>query len=171
MITGQITGDEQLIEAFRAMPTDVRQSVARRVLRLSIVLQRHVKERKLSGQVLRNRTGRLRRSITREVTEQPTAIIAKVGTNVSYARIHEYGGVVRAHDVYPKHAKALSFIWHGKRVFFARVHIPQIKMPERSFLRSSLRELRGQITSELKAEVHGALKSTLSRQAAALRKG
>lgn len=55
-------------------------------------LARHVQERKLSGDVLDVRTGTLRRSITSNLVDQRLAV--RVGTNVEYARIHEFGGII-----------------------------------------------------------------------------
>jgi hypothetical protein len=36
--------------------------------------------------------------------------------------------------------KALAFVLGGKQVFTARVNLPAVTMPERSYLRSSLAE-------------------------------
>jgi phage gpG-like protein len=61
------------------------------IRRLAIRVQGYVKESKLTGQVLHVRTGTLRRSINQTVDDLGTEIWAKVGTNVKYARVHEYG--------------------------------------------------------------------------------
>src|SRR3989304_768029 len=58
-------------------------------------LQNRVVE-KLTGIVLHIRTGTLRRSITNQVFRSGPKIIGKIGSNLVYARIHEFGGIIRA---------------------------------------------------------------------------
>lgn len=118
---------------------------------LSLELQRDVKEQKLSGQVLKARTGTLRRSINREVRVNGGLIEGIVGTNLAYAAIHEYGGVVPAHIIEARRARALAFTPRGSSevIFRRRVEIPAVRMPERSFLRSALRELQPRIQAGL----------------------
>jgi phage gpG-like protein len=104
---------------------------------------------KLSGPVLKNRTGTLRRSINYRIAETGTSIKAFVGTNVVYARIHEYGGVTKPHVIMPRNAKALHFLMGGKDAFAKSVQHPGSKMPERSFLRSTLTDMQSEIRQEL----------------------
>jgi hypothetical protein len=61
------------------------------VQRLTIKLQKKVKEEKLSGQVLGVRTGRLKRSIQQDVQVQGTKISGVVSTNVFYGVGWELG--------------------------------------------------------------------------------
>jgi phage gpG-like protein len=97
-----------------------------------------VKGDKLSGQVLNVRTGRLRRSINARITESTTGIEAKVGTNVEYARAHEFGfkGTVTVKE----HMR------RGKRV---RAHARNVNIPQRSFLRSTATEMRPEIDKRI----------------------
>jgi phage gpG-like protein len=100
-----------------------------------------VKERKLSGQVLKNRTGTLRRKINYQLRETPTEVSASVGVQLSYAAVHEYGfdGIVTVKE----HLRTITQAF-GRPI--APVHVHRgahqrhMKLPERSFLRSSLRE-------------------------------
>lgn len=96
---------------------------------------------KLSGQVLRVRSGRLRQSIHTRVTKLEGGFLAQVGTNVKYARIHEYGGWVRLPAIFPVKKKALHFFIGSKEIFAKFVRAHAIRIPERSYLRSSLAEL------------------------------
>lgn len=135
----------------------------RRVLtKLSIEVQASVKGNKLTGQVLHVRTGTLRRSINRVVTEDETGFYAQVGTNVKYAAIHEYGftGVVqvRQHSrrMFEKSAKKGKRTSIGESI--VRAHARRVHMPERSFLRSTVREMFPRIQQELKAAALRALK-------------
>jgi len=61
-------------------------------------------------------TGRLRRSINERVTVTKDRVVAQVGTNVIYGKVHEKGLTVRGH-----------------------------KMPERPFLRPSVEEKKPRI--------------------------
>lgn len=71
-------------------------------------------------------TGHLKNSIS--VISDNDA--ASVGTNVIYAAIHHYGGTTRAHEIKPRHKKALAF---GGRVF-KKINHPGSKIPARPFL-------------------------------------
>lgn len=139
--------------------------------RLAIELQGNVKEDKLSGQVLHVRTGTLRRSINQRVESSGSQIVATVGTNVEYAAIHEYGFhgqvTVREHlrrsraqmglarfrmnklgeriEVKGSYAKAGG----GNGEVYVRSHTREVDLPERSFLRSALREMQPKIIQEI----------------------
>lgn len=142
MLTVNIPTDQGIFLRLPLMAGNIRKRVSMAVYRLAIELQRYIVVNKLSGQVLNKRTGRLARSIQQRVVDTPTDIRAYVFSagDVKYAAIHEYGGVIPAHKVQAKNAQALSFMWHGKRVTVKSVQIPNVHMPERSFMRSSLRE-------------------------------
>jgi phage gpG-like protein len=113
---------------------------------------------KLSGGVLHVRSGRLLASLRSSVRESPDFITGQVqaGRGVPYARIHEYGGRTKPHVIEARNALALRFTVGGKVVFARSVNHPGSLIPERSYLRSSLAELRGQIVEDLKAAVFAA---------------
>lgn len=125
------------------------------IVRLSIELQAYIKGSKLSGQVLRNRTGTLRRSINWRVVDTPTSIRGYVGTNVKYAKPHEYGfqGPVQVKE----HLRTIKQAW-GKPIsettFPVRSHTRQVNIPERSFLRSALRDKRDHIIAKLEKALY-----------------
>ncbi|NTV02430.1 MAG: HK97 gp10 family phage protein [Chlorobiaceae bacterium] len=139
MITGEIIKGEDLGARFAHAGPFMTTAVHKAVMRVSLKLVSRVKE-KLSGEVLNVRTGRLRRSIHAEYEFGPTQAIAVVGTNVEYGRIHEFGGVIR-----PKTKKALRFQIDGRWIV-----TKMVRMPERSFLRSSMRELAPGIREEIR---------------------
>lgn len=135
-ISAWIEGDAEVVQTLEAMPASTRAELHKSTLKLAISMVAYVKQQKLSGQVLRNRTGTLRRSITHEVKELPNEIKATVGTNVAYARPHEFG-------------------WHGNvlidQAFGRKLKFPvwkTVTLPPRSFLRSSLRERAASIRKE-----------------------
>lgn len=117
---------------------------------------------KLTGPVLKVQTGRLRKSIGRTgCYAVPSGggfqLRASVGSNVgfahgqavAYAAIHEFGGRTAPHLIVPKKAKALSFSMGGRQVFARAVHHPGSRIPERSYLRSTVREQLPKVTAAI----------------------
>lgn len=70
------------------------------------IIQDHIKNTKLRGSPLKRRTGVLSRSVTTQVTSDGRT--GRVGTNLVYGPIHEFGGVIR-----PKNAKFLAIPLSG----------------------------------------------------------
>jgi phage gpG-like protein len=151
MIQGELLGGDELAAVMRVKAPTFQRNFGQAILRLTVELLRNVKDDKLSGQVLNVRTGRLRRSINQRTsgldTPQPEGV---VGTNVVYARPHEYGfkGVVsvKTHMRIQKQA-------FGKAITPVEVTVPQhsrrVNLPEKSFLRSALADLQPRIKEEL----------------------
>ena len=159
MLNVTLVGDRELVAKFDAMPQRVHDALLAKVTALALKLEDKVKSEKLSGQVLNVKTGALRRSIFETVTDNATSVIGKVASSgdVKYAAIHEFGGTIPAHDIYPVNAKALAFMLGGKQVFASVVHHPGSVMPERSYLRSSLDDMRDEIIDGLREAVVGAV--------------
>lgn len=153
MITAYLVGDTELIARLSAMPGRLQSGIARAVTKLALDLQRRTQQ-KLSGPVLKVRTGLLRSSINYQVKQSSTEVTATVGTNVFYGKIHEFG-VPHSWEIRPRTARALAFEVGGQTIFAMRVTHPPL--PERSFLRSSLREMEPMIKSELEGAVAGVL--------------
>jgi phage gpG-like protein len=149
MLTVQLVGDDRLVARLEAMPGRLHDGIARAVTRLGFELQRRVQE-KLSGEVLKVRTGTLRSSINTQITDTPTEVSATVGTNVAYARYHEYG-VARSWVIEARNAQVLRFTIGGQTLFRRRVTHPPL--PERSFLRSALAEMAPQIEEGLREAI------------------
>lgn len=149
MITGELIGDAALIKYLDTIPLKLRPELKKRVEMLSIALQSHVKQNKLSGQVLNRRTGTLSRSVARRVEDGADGVQGVVGTNIEYGGIHEFGGRTKPHIIEAKNAAALKFTIGGRTVFAKSVNHPGSIIPERSFLRSALADLRTKIETEL----------------------
>lgn len=163
MLSVQLVGDKELIARLQSAPEAVRKALVRKSYQLAIALQRKIRTEKLSGQVLNKRTGALQSSIFYEVTETQYGVIAKVaaGKDVPYAAIHEYGGTTKPHVIEATKAQALHFHVGGKEVFAKRVNHPGSRMPERSYMRSSLGEMHEQIVEGLTEAVKEGMKATL----------
>lgn len=131
------------------VPEATRAAVRGEVVSLTQALAQLVRE-KLSGGVLNVQSGRLLNSIRSQMIENPTSVYGKVSTQgVPYAAIHEYGGVTRPHDIRPVNAGALW--WEGAAHPVKLVHHPGSKIPERSYMRSSLAEMQDDIVARLTA--------------------
>lgn len=79
----------------------------------------------LSGQILNRKTGTLAKSLNYKMMND---YLSKVGTNVIYGAIHEYGGIIR-----PKVADALRF-----KVKDQWVTTKKVTMPARHWLSNAL---------------------------------
>lgn len=150
MINVTLVGERELVAKLQRMPRGLHDVLRRRISSLVMLLKARV-QRKLSGEVLNVRTGALRRSIQAEVLDEGNAIWGRVFStgDVKYAGIHEFGGKTPAHIIEPRNGSVLAFMMGGSMVFARRVHHPGSVMPERSFMRSSLREMREQIISTI----------------------
>jgi phage gpG-like protein len=162
MITATVVGGTELIARLQAMPGGVRDGLARALKRLQLDFIREVVSGKLSGQVLRRRTGSLASSINpgggvTRFEETDTSLTAFIGTNIKYAHVHEYGFqgtvTVRAHlrritQVFGRPVTATQNVGSYTR---------RMNLPERSFLRSTLREMEPRIRSEMEQAVRAVL--------------
>ena len=140
MLNAYVVGSEQVARSFRTMPDIILGRIEAVTEKFCLDLSARVKARKLTGQVLNVRTGRLRRSIHHELTRTSTKVQGAVGTNVEYARIHEYGGTFQV----PPHNRLITQAW-GKDLGFPvwqSVRGHSRRVPARSFLRVAYSEMR-----------------------------
>lgn len=145
MIEAVIKGDRELVAELSTFPQRLQARLERVMRRLGIQLQGIVKGQKLSGQVLKNRTGHLRASIGEETVATADGITTTVGVRqgptVIYGRAHEFGfdGVVTVRD----HLRTIKQAF-GRSITPRTVEIPahsrHMHLPERSFLRSALQD-------------------------------
>lgn len=143
----EVRGDKDIVLGFGTLPE-------RMVNRLEVVIRRHIEaiknaaQAKVSGGVLKLRTGALRDALGRgtSVSRSDTRIVGKVGLAGADAKTaiaggaQEYGATIAAHIVRAVNTSKLRFTIDGKFFFAKQVLIQETKIPEHSFLRSSLRE-------------------------------
>ena len=161
MIAAELIGAERVVAFLELLPQKAMAAIKADVSRLAITLLRKVKEEKLSGQVLRNQTGTLRRSINQRVEVfGQQAVVGSVGTNLSYAAAHEFGfnGPVNV----KAHLRLVKKAW-GKTVRSPQEHpvrafTRQMHLPEKSFLRSAMAEMAPEIRDGLEAAINKAVK-------------
>jgi phage gpG-like protein len=145
-------------EALAELPDRLRETLSVKANMLAGALQAKIQQ-KLSGAVLNQKSGALARSIVATVDDSSANVSASVAVagDIKYAAIHEFGGVIPPHEIVPGKAKALAFVIGGKEVFAARVNLPAIAMPERSYMRSSLAEMADEIAEQLTEAVADAM--------------
>ena len=117
-------------------------------------------QEKLSGEVLKARSGRLKNSIVETGLSTNSGVIADfVATDgsVPYARIQEFGGRIDIPEIVPRSTKALAFEYGGKLVFAKRAAAHTVTIPDRSYLRSALAELSLALTDGIRKIVTEAL--------------
>jgi phage gpG-like protein len=153
----QIELRDDFSASLAGMPDQVRQALSSKANALAVALEAKIQQ-KLSGGVLNMRSGALASSIVATVDESSADVSVRIGTSgdVKYAAIQEFGGTIPPHEIVPDKAKALAFVV-GKQVFAARVNLPAVTLPERSYLRSSLAEMAGEIRDELSGAVAEAM--------------
>jgi phage gpG-like protein len=145
--------------ALAGMPDRVRQALSDKANALAAALQEKVQQ-KLAGTVLNTKSGALAGSIVVTVDDASANVAARIATSpdIKYAAIQEYGGTIPPHEIVPDKAKALAFVVGGKQMFAARVQIPAVTLPERSYMRSSLAEMADEIKDGLSEAVVGAIR-------------
>lgn len=159
--------DESLIATFRGYPGRLAAALLNAMQRITLKIQTVVKEEKLTGQVLHVRTGTLRRSINRRIWISGDQINGAVGTNVEYAGPHEFGfhGTVTVREHQRRIRARVDAKWAGKKkgkvigIAHVKAFTRTMNLPERSFLRSSLRELEQFTANEIRRSAQGALRS------------
>jgi phage gpG-like protein len=88
-----------------------------------------------------------------------SAITATISsTGVRYAAIHEFGGTIHIPEITPQKASVLAFQIGGQTIFAMRAKAHDVRIPQRSFMASALREMQPRIRSELQDAVNKALK-------------
>lgn len=150
MIKGELIGGDKLIIAMRNRGEVARDAIGRAVMRMTVQLQRNVKL-KLTDNVLKVRSGTLRRSINQKVSGQGTTIVkGEVGTNVVYGRFWEFG--FQGTQNVKAHLRTIKKAF-GKDItpvtFEMPAHTRNVHATPHSFLRSALDELQPTIKEEL----------------------
>ena len=152
--------DQRFVQFLRSRLPTIKTALTERMQALMISLQAHIVADKLSGQVLHHRTGHLIDSVRLEppqATVEGQMVVGGVqsgGAIATYAKIHEYG-TTDSYEIVPSTKKALAFLVNGRQVVVKRVLHPPF--PERSFMRSSLEDMRQTIVAGLQSAINESL--------------
>jgi phage gpG-like protein len=120
------------------------------------MLANYIRADKLSGQVLKNRTGNLRNSVLPMVDASGVLMTGKVyvDSTALYGAYQEYGAHIP--DRYPVNAKALRWYAAGGSPIFA-MHARAFDLPPRPFMAPALAEKSAEITAALQTSVNQAI--------------
>ena len=164
----KIFGYEAVKRWFERSPAEARAAMEKAMTQSLFVVERAAKL-KVSGAVLKVRTGRLRSSIgapggegIKTVTITPAGVVGTIGTKVKYARIHEIGGTIHVPDITPRNKSALRFFVGGKAIFAKRVKAHDVTMPARPYLGPAIDESRDKIDKIFGGVVKKALRDLKS---------
>ena len=160
MLRMEFIGGDVLAAVLRSYGDKVQTAIVQSVGRSALKLQSEVMDNRLSGQVLNVRTGNLYRSIHQQVTSSGGAVIGKVNTNVRYGKAHEYGfaGTVNVKASLRQVRQAFGRPLKSPRYVQVRAHSRNVRLPERSFLRTALRDMKPMIETDLQKSIEGALR-------------
>jgi phage gpG-like protein len=162
MFALEVDGLEETRAQLDGYPAALQAALSAKATELAAALADLVKNDKLSGAVLNARSGALSDSITANVTAEGDDILASVGSegDVKYAAIQEHGGKTSAHEILPAKGDVLAFISGDGQHFARRVEHPGSVIPERSYLRSSLDDMKDEIVDGLADAAAEAWEST-----------
>lgn len=150
MFNATLVGDTALIVRLKTLPKSVFDALYTKVLKLSLALQAHIVRDKLAGQVLGVVSGDLRRSIQQKMDATEMAVFGVVYSagDVKYAGAHEFGfdGDVTV----KQHTRTMVFGKEAALPFSVGPYTMHMKMPERSFMRSSLTDMKEEISTGMK---------------------
>lgn len=161
MLNVEFIGGDAIAAVLKAYSDGVQSAVEKSIGRSVLKLQREVMRNRLSGQVLNVRTGNLRRSIQhQQVTSSGGLVVGEVNTNVRYGVAHEYGfaGTVNVKASMRRIRQAFGRPLKSPRYVQIRAHSRNVKLPERSFLRSALRDMKPKIEADLQKSIKRALR-------------
>jgi phage gpG-like protein len=150
MFALEVRGLDETSARFDAYPAALQAALGAKATELATALADLVKN-KLSGAVLNTSSGALRDSIAASVTADSDSVLASVGSegDVKYAAIQEYGGKTSAHEILPVKGDVLAFVSGDGQRFARRIEHPGSVIPERSYLRSSLEDMKDEILAAL----------------------
>ena len=168
MIEGQVLVSD-LVRRLEQMPDKFRARILQVVTNTVTRVEERAKE-KLSGPVLHRRTGLLRSRVVQQITDEPNRILGIVSNNVAYAAAHEFGfdGTVNVREHLRRTKTKAQLYLKGNKAgqvnkaktrkvqrekepeITVRAHSMHMRLPERSFLRSSLAEERDRYLNDLR---------------------
>lgn len=148
--TSKVDGDAKIVTLFSRSAANARPRLKRALQFLGIGLVAYIQKTKLRGQRLKQRTGRLSGSIHEETVEDASSITTHVGTNVKYARPHEYGYAQPTQ--YKAHLRQIRQAWGrpiAPKEIHVRARVVKMNISEKRFMRDSLAEFQPKIKTTM----------------------
>jgi phage gpG-like protein len=160
VISAELLGGGPALDRLRALPDAANAGLARAIAKLGIVLQSNVQQDKLSGEVLKIRSGALKSSINVEIDKSAIGVTATVFTDLDYAAVQEYGfsGTVNVRASLRLVKQAFGHPIATKTVS-VRAHSRQMDLPARSFLQSALDDMGPDVSADVEDALREAITS------------
>jgi len=146
MLTFQIKGTQKLLKALGDVPKQTRRSTERALTKSAHLVERNAKQNLTGGRPLNVRSNTLRSSVRTKVDK--TKLEARVGTNVVYGPVHEFGATIR-----PKRKKWLHWLGPAGEKIFAK----KVVVPKRPWLQPAFDQAQARIKKFFKDEISGGL--------------
>jgi phage gpG-like protein len=137
---------QQDLDRLKEFPARARRGMESGMRKAVKFVEAEVKKSFGQGGKPKVRTGTLRRSIQSGVDKVPV-LLGWVGTNVAYAGVQEFGGIVRA-----KHSKYLTF-----QVKKQWIKVKEVAIPARPYLRPAVQNNMAKITDIITHDIIQAL--------------
>lgn len=141
----EVKVDKGDLVEIKEMPKQVKRGLLKGLRLGMFEAERVSKARMGKSEELQVRTGALRRSIESGVDKRGSRLIGWLGSNIVYARIHEFGGIIRAHG-----SGYLRF-----PIGDSWVSVKQVRIPPRPYLEPSIMEAQGEISKHI---IHSIIK-------------
>lgn len=151
---------EDVVRRLRLIRAEIGPALAQAMADSRNLVIRRALTTKLTGQVIRRRTGNLIRTVQQGGFSRqtgPLSAIAVIGSSAEYAPGLEFG--TGPHTIFPVRAKALSWISSGgERLFASRVNHPG--NPPKPFLGPSVEESANDIRRVIVRRLSSVLRAT-----------
>jgi hypothetical protein len=160
VISAELLGDGPALDRLHALPDTAKAGLARAIAKLGIALQGNVQQDKLSGEVLKVRSGALKSSIDVQIDKSAAGVTATVFSDLDYAAAQEYGfsGTVNVRASLRLIKQAFGHPIATKTVS-VRAHTRQMDLPARSFLQSALDDMAPNISVDIQDALREAISS------------
>lgn len=160
-ITGTVTGEQKVIANLSGLPDRVRASLTTAMKSITIDLQGYVVKNKLSGQLLKRRTGTLAASIQQRVASSSAGVTGVVGSRINEAAPLKYAyplengfdGDVPVREHLRMMTQAFGREVKEPRKITVRAHTAHRHVKAYKYLASSLAERRDSYIDQLRQAV------------------
>jgi hypothetical protein len=161
-VTAVVTGDKATAAHLSALPANVRKELTTAMLRITIDLQSYVVRNKLSGQLLKRRTGTLAASIQHRVdSARADGVYGVVGSRINEGHPLKYAGPLEdgfEGDVTVKeHLRQMTKAWgrevKNPRKITVHAHTAKRHIKAYRYLASALEERRTSYLEQIRAAV------------------
>lgn len=170
-----LVGADEVRQRLVGAPRELTKALRDAMQKSLNIVYRRVQDN-LTGRVLNVKTGHLRQTIHTAVEDG--GLRGRIGSNVEYAEIHEFGGTTPPHRIEARRGKALAFArggfigpirltakgkirktgqTPGSVTVVRAVEHPGSTMPARPYMRPALRESQEEIKELLRTGIAAAL--------------